>query len=1171
LESVLQTTLLGLAIAIILALVAALVGPMLIDWGNHRAVFEAEASRLIGVNVRVTGPISARLLPSPQLTLNEISIGEGRDRIRAHSLGIEFGLGPLMRGEWRAAEMHLVGPQVSLALDASGRVRAPNLAVAFKPDELSIDRLSIKGGTIVLTNEANGTTVALEQVRFNGEARSLAGPLKGEGGVIVAGQAYPYRIALGRLNDDGALKMRVNVDPADHPLGIEADGTLTFVAAEPRFEGVLGVSRAVGIAQRNPGQSVQPLTQPWRASAKVKATGRSALMENIEFQFGSEDQGTRLSGVANFDFGARPRLSAVLSGRQIDLDRAVSGSGGSKQLVGDTVRKLAELGASTLRTTLPVQLGVSIDLVTLGGSTIQNLRGDISNRGDGWDLDRLEFRAPGMTQMRVSGHLAVSADSFGFNGPTELESSDAKALAAWLEGRSENQPGDLRPMSLSGEVAISADRIAVDGLKLEFNRRPLTGRFAYFFRSGDRPPRLDAQLNAQQFDFDAALEFGKALLAGSAIDRPSEISIVADISRATFAGNEAGDLHARIKADANGLQFERLSIGDFAGGSFALSGRIETGGRAPRGTLSLDCEAKQTQVIAAAAAKLSPKSAAPFVSLIERAGRAKFRATLDLSGDDKASTIAQLAMTGDLDDLRIDARGRARGDWAKPSAAEVRVDATVDSPRSAALLKFMNLDGIVTAGSDPAQLKLQLTGPLSSDVRFEASLTGDGLSARATGSGRLLEDQGIKVAANLQVREADLRPLRPSVGTAGSGAPLPLKLTARVSGTGNAITVDDIDAKLAGSAIRGRLAFGDAAPRRIDGMLELDAADIPALIARGIGLQPETTTKGAAWSWSSDPFDSRLLGKFAGQVRLKIKRADLLPQVAASDLNATLRLGKDELALENAAAAFAGGRLSGSITFQQAPDGLTAQVQGSIIGANAVALFASPTKPPISGAVDLTADVIGTGLSPVALIGSLKGSGKAVLINGRIASLDPRAFDVVTRAVDQGLIIDNGRISDLAAKSLDAGQLSVKRAESVLQIASGQVRLTSVSVDSKDAPLSAVSTLDLTDGSLAARVDLSGLHEAAGARPKIFVSLNGPLTSPTRSIDASALTGWLTLRAVENQTKKLRAFENVPPQPQDRGMPKTKQAPALPAPIDIRPVPAPRSAGQPAPSVRSQN
>lgn len=1164
-----QTTLLGLAIAIILALVAALVGPMLIDWGNHRALFEAEASRLIGVNVRVTGPISARLLPSPQLTLNEISIGEERDKIRARSLGIEFGLGPLMRGEWRAAEMHLVGPHVSLGLDASGRVRAPNLAVAFKPDELSIDRLSIEGGTIVLTNEANSATVALERVWFNGEARSLVGPLKGEGGLIVAGQAYPFRVALGRLNDDGAVKLRANIDPADHPLGIEADGILTFLAAEPRFEGVLSVSRAVGIAQRNTGQSVQPLTQPWRASAKIKATGRSALMENIEFQYGSEDQGTRLSGVANFDFGARARLSAVLSGRQIDLDRAVSGTGGVKQPIGDTVRKLAELGASTLRTTLPVQLGVSIDLVTLGGNSIQNLRGDISNSGDGWDLDRLEFRAPGMTQMRVSGHLAVSADSFGFNGPIEVESSDVKALTAWLEGRGENQPSDPRPMSLSGQVTTGADRVAVEGLRLEFNRRPLTGRFAYFFRSGNRPPRLDAQLSAQQFDFDAALDFGKALLAGSAIDRPGEISLVADIGRATFAGNEAGDLHARIKADSNGLQFERLSVGDFAGGSFALSGRIETAGRAPRGMLSLDCEAKQTNVIASAAAKLSPKAAAPLVSLIERAGRAKFHATLDLSGDDKAATIAQLAMTGDLDDLRIDARARARGDWAKPSAAEVRVDATIDSPRSPALLKLMNLDGIVAAGNEPAQLRLQLSGPLSSDVRFDASLSGDGLSARASGGGLLAEDHGIKFAANLQVREADVRPLRPIA--AGSGAPLPFKLTARLSRAGDAITVDDIDAKLAGSAIRGRLAFGEATPRRIDGMLDLDVADVSALIARGIGMQPEPAAKGAAWSWSGDPFDSSLLGKFAGEVRLKIKRADLLPQLAASDFSATLRMGREELSLENAAGAFAGGRLSGSITFRQASDGLTAHVQGSVVGANTAVLLASATKPPISGVVDLTTDVVGTGLSPVALIGSLKGSGRVVLVNGRIAHLDPRAFDAVTRAVDQGLIIDNGRISDLAAKSLEGGQLSLKRAESVLEIAAGQIRLTSVSVESKDAPLSAVSTLDLTDGSLATRVDLSGLNEAAGARPKIFVALNGPLTAPTRSIDVSALTGWLTLRAVENQTKKLRAFENVPPQPHDRGMPKTKQAPALPAPIDIRPVPAPRSAGQPAPSVRSQN
>ena len=50
-----QTTLLGLAIAFIVALIAALVGPYFIDWNQFRPQFEAEATRIIGAPVRVGG------------------------------------------------------------------------------------------------------------------------------------------------------------------------------------------------------------------------------------------------------------------------------------------------------------------------------------------------------------------------------------------------------------------------------------------------------------------------------------------------------------------------------------------------------------------------------------------------------------------------------------------------------------------------------------------------------------------------------------------------------------------------------------------------------------------------------------------------------------------------------------------------------------------------------------------------------------------------------------------------------------------------------------------------------------------------------------------------------------------------------------------------------------
>ncbi len=67
-----QATLLSVSIAIILALLAALVWPHFVDWSQYRSTFEAEATRLTGMPVRVTGAIDARLLPTPSLMLKDV-------------------------------------------------------------------------------------------------------------------------------------------------------------------------------------------------------------------------------------------------------------------------------------------------------------------------------------------------------------------------------------------------------------------------------------------------------------------------------------------------------------------------------------------------------------------------------------------------------------------------------------------------------------------------------------------------------------------------------------------------------------------------------------------------------------------------------------------------------------------------------------------------------------------------------------------------------------------------------------------------------------------------------------------------------------------------------------------------------------------------------------------
>jgi large subunit ribosomal protein L24 len=122
--------------------------------------------------------------------------------------------------------------------------------------------------------------------------------------------------------------------------------------------------------------------------------------------------------------------------------------------------------------------------------------------------------------------------------------------------------------------------------------------------------------------------------------------------------------------------------------------------------------------------------------------------------------------------------------------------------------------------------------------------------------------------------------------------------------------------------------------------------------------------------------------------------------------------------------------------------------------------------------------------------------------------------------------------------------LNVKTAEGQLAIGAGQIRLTDAKASGEGADLTMSGVFDLTNGTLNARLVLTGTDTAAGARPDIFVALNGPLGAMGKTIDVSGLTGWLTLRAIDQQSKKLDAIEAAPqPKPEPKAEAKPEQKP----------------------------
>jgi len=1157
----LQTTLLGLAIAIILALVTALVGPLLVDWGSYRATFETEAGKLVGASVRIAGAIDARLLPSPQLTLRDVAVGEGYRAIRTRTLAIEFALGPLMRGEWHASELYLDAPQIKISIDTQGRAQAPALAMNFDPNGVGVERLTIADGKLVLGDAANGGSVTLDKLSFSGEARTLLGPFKGEGALSIDGERYPYRISAGRYGSDGTLKLRVTVDPSSSRFGIEADGVMTLAGSAPKFDGIVALARPVGIAARG-------VSQPWRVSGNVKADAQGALFEQLDFHYGSEERGLTLTGVADFTFGKNPRFDGVLSGRQIDLDQALASGDDARALPAAAVRELVELAGGVFRPRIPIQIGVGIDQITLGGNTVQNLRGDIGSDAGGWTLNGFEFRAPGLTQVRLSGQLAVADEGVSFSGPAEINSADPKTLAAWLIGGVESATGDLRALALKGDLTFGSKTIAIERLRAEFDRRPVQGRLVYSFATPQRPAKLETEFNAPELDLDGLIGFGNALLSGAAIDTPHDVSIAADIGRTSVAGFLARDTSVRLKIDGSGLQVDRLVVADLDGVAISVKGRIVGTAPAPNGALQLDLSARDMTPVMALLAHFAPATAEAVGSVAPGLAPAKLQARLTIDGA-AAATQVRLVVDGTLGKVTLSLKGQAEADPIAFSLGDIGFDAKLRADDGKALIAILGIDRVASVGAGPATVSFKTSGPVRGDQKIEGWLTAVGLEANVTGVVRLLDEKP-SAALRATVVNADLAPLR-----AGSGGALPLMLTTRVALAADTVSLVDLSGMVAGARMKGRLDYGLARPHRLSGEIDVERIDAPSVLAAAIGLPPPPANRGGATvAWSDRPFAAGAFGEFNGTVALKAAQFELLPGVSVHASRASLRLGSNEIALDNVTGDLAGGRLSAEASMRRAQSGLTARLKLTMSGAEAAGVVAPDAGSPVTGKLDLSGELQGTGLSPIALIGALQGSAKYSLNDGSFAALDPRVFDMATRSVDAGLPIEAARIRNVTATALESGPFPFKRIEGTVAIGAGQMRLPTIKVETKNAALSLSGNLDLADGALAGRMVLTGTALAAGARPDVFMTLSGSLSAPTRSIDAAALTAWLTLRAVENQSRLLEIERARQPQPVEPAPspPLQEQAPALPPPVEIMPAPGPRRAGQPpGASVSPQN
>jgi uncharacterized protein involved in outer membrane biogenesis len=1144
-----QTTLLGFAIAIILALVAALVGPIFIDWGRYRGEFEVRASRLTGLDFRVTGAIDARLLPTPTLMLQGVEFGRPNEgsKVRARALRIEFALGALVRGAWRISDARLEGPELTAGLDPSGHLSWPVPKPGFDLEAVAIERLNIEDGRAVLVDDASNSRLVLDKIEFHGELRSLAGPIKGDGSFVVAGQHYPYSVSTSRIADDGSVKVRLAVNPVDLPLTSEADLTILIEHGTPRFEGSIQVARAVG---RAPAGVPSLIIDSWRVTSRVKGDSTAALLDQIELQYGPDDRAIKLKGNANLTFGRQPEVNGVLSSPQIDLDRVLGLPEATRRRPLVAIKTLAESFIAASRLPVPTTLSISVENVTLGGAMLARVGADLKVDADGVDIRRLELRAPGVTQVRVSGKLRDAATGARFEGTSRIEANDPRGLMAWLTDRTEPVP-PAGPWRLGADVTLGSDSIAIERLKLELDRLNVEGRMAYAWASAERPARLDAAITAPEIDLDRINALGKALLGDAAFDWPRDVTLSLKVGRAIVAGLEAKQTDVNMRIGANGIEIDRLAIADFAGASLAVKAHIDTKAQ-PHGTMTIDLDARTLDGLLVLLEKSAPQAADQLRRSVGRLTPLTMRASLAVDPGAAGSTaatatfkidgragVSRLALQGDIGT----ASDGGKLDIAALAAAQMNVSGRVDADEGAALMDLIGLDRFIAVDKRPGRLTLTAKGQLGGDLVVDSQLAVGTLGISANGSMRVSGGAGPSAGLNLKIVNANIRSPR----TLPADRPaelLPTSVSASVDLTDETLFTE-VAGTVAGTKVAGRVVLRNQQPMTLDGDIELGTLDLPAAIAVAIGIPTQSgganasTGAGAIGKalglWPAEPFERGLL-RLGGQLSVKAAQVPLTAKLVARDVKGVLRIGESQLALHVIDGSMAGGRMGGELVFLRHGDGLIARSRIRLTDANAAEML--PGDGLISGrfAFDLSAE--GTGMSAGALIGSLEGGGTFTLENGRLARLDPAAFEAVMRAVDRGLPVNTISVRERLESALASGALAIARAEGPIVINAGQARLSNTVVRAQGADLTIGGSVDLAEGTLEARLLLFGPGGAGSpinTRPEITIALKGPINAPRRTVDAAALANWLALRAVEQQSKKLDVLEgreaSPPPAP----------------------------------------
>ncbi len=527
------------------ALLAAWLLPAQLDWNRYRAGIAELASARLGQKVTIDGPVTLTLLPQPELTAGQVSVGDPATdalSIRVQALRLRVAPLPLLAGRIDARELVLRGPDLHIPWPTQ-----PNMLPVRPPAWLAAFAARVENGRLTVGEFA--------VTGIDGRLSSLeTGTLDAAGAASIAGQRWRVTARLSSTGADGTAGLNVTLEGQGKAAGSGASFTGQF-AADGRLAGSVTAS-GPDLSLLLPAPAVQ-----FSAEGRLTIAGGRAEADELALQLA----GAPATGAVALRMLPQPRLDIAVSATRLDLDPWLP-------------PLLAETAAPPR---LPVGLDLSAEAASLAGATVQHLRVAFDLTRDAVTLREGAGRFPGDADLVLTGRiLRGSQPDAPFEGDATLHAPQLRTTLRWLTLSGLNTgalpPNVLQQASLRSHVEFRSGRLALTKLAGRLDDTKIAGSLAW--RAGE-PPAIAADLTLDRLTLSAwlppSLDAWRSLRAGfGRLDSGIRL-------RVGQAAIGAGTVHGLVldaATAAGGVNLRRLE-GSVLGAHVVASGVLGQGGR----------------------------------------------------------------------------------------------------------------------------------------------------------------------------------------------------------------------------------------------------------------------------------------------------------------------------------------------------------------------------------------------------------------------------------------------------------------------------------------------------------------------------------------------------------------------------------------------------------------